>query len=181
MNLLSSSVWSMKSLLSLLIVLIAQFTDEVLASSKNNYDSSVYGLSQQRDWMYESGSINMQYHGCVWGYVNDRENMACMEDESGDGTTYWYQMANCRRAQVAYSLYASSNTGSSRCNNGNWKESVSSLIDVIRHDIQSILFCVYFTFNFSPVRILLAHAMPTIVCYQGRSFRVCLHHGILWI
>jgi hypothetical protein len=111
----------MKSLLSL--VLFVQLTGEALAGSSNYYDSSVFGMSMQRDWMYESGSINMKYEGCVWGYVSDRENMGCMADESGDGTTYWYMMANCRRAQVAYSLYASSNTGGTSCKGGTWQES----------------------------------------------------------
>jgi hypothetical protein len=51
--------------------------------------------------------------------------MGCMQDSSQDGTTYWYMMANCRRAQVAYSLYASSNAGGTKCTSGNFKESVS--------------------------------------------------------
>jgi len=110
--------------LVLFSVLLLQLTSEVTGSNSNsNYDTSVFGMSMQRDWMYESGSINLNYEGCVWGYVNDRENMGCMEDESGDGVTYWYMMANCRRAQVAYSLYASSSASSTRCKNGNWKES----------------------------------------------------------
>jgi hypothetical protein len=94
-------------------------------NNNNNYDTSVYGLSMQRDWLYQSGSINLKYEGCVWGYVNDRENMGCMQDSSEDGTTYWYMMANCRRAQVAYSLYASSSAGGTKCKNSNFKESVS--------------------------------------------------------
>jgi hypothetical protein len=51
--------------------------------------------------------------------------MGCMQDSSEDGTTYWYMMANCRRAQVAYSLYASSSAGGTKCKNSNFKESVS--------------------------------------------------------
>ena len=46
-----------------------------------------------------------------------------MEDESEDGTTMWYMMANCKRAQVAYSVYASS-SGTTSCRN-DFKESVS--------------------------------------------------------
>jgi len=56
----------------------------------------------------------MQVEGCVWSTSDDNEDLGCMEDGSEDGTTYWYQMAMCRRAQVAYSLYASS-SGSSNC------------------------------------------------------------------
>lgn len=121
MNLLSSSVCPLQSLLSL--VLFAQYIGGALAGSSNYYDSSVFGMSMQRDWMYDSGSINMKYEGCVWGYVDDRETMGCMEDESGDGTTYWYMMANCRRAQVAYSLYASNNSGGTSCKGSTWQES----------------------------------------------------------
>lgn len=79
-------------------------------------------MSMQRDWMYESSSIAMKYEGCVWGYVDDRENMGCMADESEDGTSMWYMMANCRRAQVAYSVY-STTSGSSNCKKGQFKES----------------------------------------------------------
>lgn len=118
---------SLKSLFGILVLLQLSFRPTSAWSKKSYYvDTSVYGMSMQRDWMYESGSINMKYEGCVWGYVNDRENMGCMADESGDGTTYWYMMANCRRAQVAYSVYASTNTQNTKCNGGNWKESVSS-------------------------------------------------------
>lgn len=116
---------SLKSLFGILALL--QLSLRPTSAKKSYYvDTSVYGMSMQRDWMYESGSVNMKYEGCVWGYVDDRENMGCMADESEDGTTYWYMMANCRRAQVAYSVYASTNTQNTKCNNGNWKESVSS-------------------------------------------------------
>ena len=47
-----------------------------------------------------------------------------MEDSSEDGTSYWYQMANCRRAQAVFSVYASSSSHAS-CNNANFKETVS--------------------------------------------------------
>ena len=105
-------------------LLLAQFSNRSDASNNNDYDTA-YGMSMQRDWLYESGSVNLKYEGCVWGYVNDRENMGCMEDESEDGTTYWYMMANCRRAQVAYSLYASSSGSGTSCKNKFWQESVS--------------------------------------------------------
>lgn len=96
------------------------------SSSSNTFDASIYGMNMQRDWLYENTVINLKYEGCVWGNVNSdmRENLACMDDESEDGTTYWYMMANCRRAQVAYSLYAAS-SGTS-CKSSQWKESVRS-------------------------------------------------------
>jgi hypothetical protein len=82
-------------------------------------------MSMQRDWLYESNVVNLKLEGCVWGYVDgdEREDMGCMDDSSEDGTTYWYMMANCRRAQVAYSLHAASS--GTNCKNGNWKETVS--------------------------------------------------------
>ncbi len=96
-------------------------------AGNSNYqaDTSIYGVSMQRDWLYENSRINIKVEGCAWGYVDgdERENMACMDDSSEDGTTYWYMMANCRRAQVVYSMYAGS---SSSCKNGLWKESVSA-------------------------------------------------------
>eukprot|EP00551_Chaetoceros_affinis_P002130 CAMPEP_0203639256 /NCGR_PEP_ID=MMETSP0088-20131115/5052_1 /ASSEMBLY_ACC=CAM_ASM_001087 /TAXON_ID=426623 /ORGANISM="Chaetoceros affinis, Strain CCMP159" /LENGTH=349 /DNA_ID=CAMNT_0050494093 /DNA_START=243 /DNA_END=1292 /DNA_ORIENTATION=+ len=92
-------------------------------SSSSNIDYSIYGMSMQRDWMYDSKSISLKFLGCVWGFVDadNGENMGCMPNDSEDGTSSWYQMANCRRAQVAYGMYASS--GSTNCKNGDFKES----------------------------------------------------------
>jgi len=76
--------------------------------------------NSQYDWMYGSSNIAMKVEGCVWATTDDNEDVGCMEDESGDGTTYWYQMAMCRRAQVAYSVYAT-DSGSASCASGNFK------------------------------------------------------------
>lgn len=76
--------------------------------------------NSQYDWMYGSSNIAMKVEGCVWSTTDDNEDVGCMEDESGDGTTYWYQMAMCRRAQVAYSVYAT-DSGSASCGSGNFK------------------------------------------------------------
>merc|ERR1712238_126420 len=76
------------------------------------------------DWLYGSSNIAMKVEGCVWSTTDDNEDVACMEDESGDGTTYWYQMAMCRRAQVAYSVYAT-DSGSATCASGQFKGTVS--------------------------------------------------------
>jgi len=78
----------------------------------------------QRDWLYNSKTISIKTLGCVWGYVDSDygENMGCMPNDSGDGTTSWYMMANCKRAQVAYQMHAS--TGSTSCNNRDFKESL---------------------------------------------------------
>lgn len=110
----------------LLIAFIVQLPMLIAAWGSNNDDTedySMYGMSMQRDWLYESSSIAIKYEGCVWSYVDDRENMGCMDDESEDGTSYWYMMANCKRAQVAYSVYATS-SGTTSCSKGDFKESM---------------------------------------------------------
>jgi hypothetical protein len=94
------------------------------SSSDSGYDVSMYGNALERDWLYDSSGTAIQLEGCVWGYVDDNEESGCMEDSSEDGTSYWYQMANCRRAQAVYAVYASSSSHAS-CSNGNFKETVS--------------------------------------------------------
>lgn len=94
------------------------------SSAYDDFDYSIYGMSMQRDWMYDSKTISIKFLGCVWGYVdaNNAEDMGCMENDSEDGTTSWYQMANCRRAQVAYGMYSSS--GTTYCKNKDFQESL---------------------------------------------------------
>jgi hypothetical protein len=94
------------------------------SSSNSGSDESVYGNTFLRDWLYDSKSLSFKVDGCVWGFVEDSEDFGCLEDESEDGTTNWYMMANCRRPQVAYSVYASSGSSTS-CNNNNFVGSVS--------------------------------------------------------
>lgn len=96
------------------------------SSSGTDYDN--YADSFSRDWLSDGSSISLKLEGCVWGYVYDSEEAGCLEDSSEDGTTYWYQMSNCRRAQAAFSLYSSSSSGN--CNSGNYKESVSASIPI---------------------------------------------------
>lgn len=91
---------------------------------ESSTDSTMFGNSLSRDWLSNSNAISMQFEGCSWGYVGDSDNAGCMESSSQDGTTYWYQMANCRRAQAVFSLYATS-SGSASCSKSNFKESVS--------------------------------------------------------
>jgi len=85
-------------------------------------DATIYGDSFTRDWLYDSTGISMKLEGCVWGYVYDSEEAGCLEDSSEDGTTSWYQMANCRRAQAAFSLYATDSSDSAGCNSNTYKE-----------------------------------------------------------
>lgn len=123
MNMNDLLTWPTRTLLILsLLANGSTGPGKAMAKSTNTVDTSIYGMSMQRDWMYDSSSIAMKYEGCVWGYVDDRENMGCMADESEDGTSMWYMMANCRRAQVAYSVY-STTSGSTNCKNGHFQES----------------------------------------------------------
>lgn len=111
-------------LLQLLLVLPAAMAGWG-GNNNNNQDTSVYGDSFSRDWMSDSSAISMKLEGCVWGYVMDSEEVGCMESESEDGTTYWYQMANCRRAQAAFSIYATDSSNSVGCSSNTYKETVS--------------------------------------------------------
>jgi len=109
----------------LFIALLIQLPKQIFGGNDDENPYAMFGLSMQRDWLYESNSIAIKYEGCVWSYVDDRENMGCMDDESEDGTSYWYMMANCKRAQVAYSVYATS-SGTTSCASKDFKESLIS-------------------------------------------------------
>lgn len=88
--------------------------------------TAIYGDALSRDWLYSSTGISLRLEGCVWGYVYSNDNADCMENNSQDGTTYWYQMANCRRAQAVYRMYGTSNGYTASCSNSNFEESVRS-------------------------------------------------------
>jgi hypothetical protein len=93
--------------------------------SDEETDKTIFGNSLARDWMSDSTALSIQLDGCAWGYVADNEEAGCMENGSQDGTTYWYQMANCRRAQAVFSVYGTTSSSAS-CNKNNFKESVGS-------------------------------------------------------
>ena len=66
----------------------------------------------------------MKLEGCILGYnTADGEDAGCPENESEDGTVYWYQMANCLRPQAVFSLY-----NSKSCSSSSFKESVSQVL-----------------------------------------------------
>jgi len=90
------------------------------SSSNSQFSTSIFYANESSEWLYSSSSIAMKVEGCVWATTDDNEDVGCLEDSSNDGTTYWYQMAMCRRAQVAFSVYAT-NSGSASCSNGNYK------------------------------------------------------------
>lgn len=95
------------------------------SSGSSSTDPAMYYPNEQYSWMYDSATIAMRVEGCVWATTDDNEDVGCMQDGSSDGTTYWYQMAMCRRAQVAYSVYAT-DSSSATCTSGTFKGTVSS-------------------------------------------------------
>lgn len=99
-------------------------------SSNSGTEYSIYGNSLERDWMYDAKGISIKVEGCLWAYWQDKdeEESGCLEESSEDGTTYWYQMSNCRRAQVVWSVYASDSSSSPSCNSGNHKETVRRVV-----------------------------------------------------
>lgn len=113
--------------LALVSLLFLQGVSAAWGGSDEDSDSTMFGNSMSRDWLSSSSSIAMQFEGCSWGYVASNDDAGCMEQSSQDGTTYWYQMANCRRAQAVFSLYATS-SGSASCSKSTFKESVSQRI-----------------------------------------------------
>lgn len=94
--------------------------------SSSGTDYSIYGNALARDWLYNAKGISIKVEGCLWAYWQDKdeEDSGCLEESSEDGTTYWYMMSNCRRAQVVWSVYASDSSSSPSCNSGSFKESV---------------------------------------------------------
>ena len=91
--------------------------------SSSDTEFTNYANSFDRTWLTDGSSISMKLEGCVWGYTYDSEEAGCLAKSSQDGTSSWYMMSNCRRAQAAFSLYASGSSGS--CSSGAFKESVS--------------------------------------------------------
>lgn len=86
-------------------------------------DYTNFANSFNREWLTDGSAISLKLEGCVWGYAYDSEEAGCLAQSSQDGTSSWYMMSNCRRAQAGFSLYASGSSGN--CNSGNFKESVS--------------------------------------------------------
>jgi hypothetical protein len=94
-------------------------------SDNSDIDTLRFGSSMDRDWLYNAGSISLKLEGCILGYnTADSEEAGCPENDSEDGTIYWYQMANCLRPQAVFSLYASDSSRTS-CSSSTFKESVS--------------------------------------------------------
>jgi hypothetical protein len=139
-------------------------------SSSSSWSTSMYYPHQASEWMYDSKTIAMKVEGCVWTTTDDNEDVGCMQDSSNDGTTYWYQMAMCRRAQVAYSVYAT-DSSSATCTSGTFKGTVS----IIYENAYSGLDSPRLPHKLTP---LLPLFNPTFsVCDTGWTRRICLSHG----
>jgi hypothetical protein len=139
------------------------------SSSSSSGSKSLYYPNEQYDWLYDSATIAMKVEGCVWSTTDDNEDVGCMNDNSGDGTTYWYQMAMCRRAQVAYSVYAT-DSSSATCTSSTFKGSVSTIYD-------SAYPWLDFGAQTHPLPTLTAKLPTFSVCDAGRTGRICLSHG----
>lgn len=84
-----------------------------------------YYANSLNEWQ-DSSTMAMKVEGCAWGRTDYNEDVGCIQDESDEGTQYWYQMAECKRAQVVYSVYASD--GSTSCHSNDYKGTVRELL-----------------------------------------------------
>lgn len=154
------------------------------SSGSSSTDPAMYYPNEQYSWMYDSATIAMRVEGCVWATTDDNEDMGCMQNGSSDGTTYWYQMAMCRRAQVAYSVYAT-DSSTATCTSGTFKGTVSNnLYATIRWLVLNVLFCLFGTPKVkqpftSPPSIPHPPCFTTtyLVCDSRWTSRICLSHG----
>ena len=119
-------------------------------SSNSGSDNSIYAESFKRDWLYDATAISMKLEGCVWGYVADEEEAGCLASSSQDGTYYWYQMANCRRAQAAFSLYTTESSTSVGCNSNTYRETVSSTLITFRFFYPVLTLSLFWIRSLSP-------------------------------
>ncbi|KAL7578195.1 hypothetical protein ACA910_012624 [Epithemia clementina (nom. ined.)] len=124
---------SMKTALSVPLLLSAAPQYVAAWGNSGNSNTAIYGNSLNRDWLYNSQGISIAVHGCLWSYMTDKnsEDAGCQEQSSEDGTTTWYWMSNCRRAQVAFSVYASQSSSSPSCSSNNFKESFVTTTSVL--------------------------------------------------
>mmetsp|Transcript_3627 Transcript_3627/g.7564 ORF Transcript_3627/g.7564 Transcript_3627/m.7564 type:complete len:398 (-) Transcript_3627:225-1418(-) len=110
---------------------LCMLTAPVAGWGNSGVSYSIFGNSLSRDWLYDAKGISIEVHGCLWSYMKSKDDDAgCLEESSEDGTDVWYQMSNCRRAQVAWSVYASDSSQNPSCNSGNYKESFVTVTSV---------------------------------------------------
>jgi len=150
------------------------------SSGSSSTDPAMYYPNEQYSWMYDSATIAMRVEGCVWATTDDNEDVGCMQDGSSDGTTYWYQMAMCRRAQVAYSVYAT-DSSSATCTSGTFKGTVSNNLCDDTWLVLNVLFCVWCTICQATFPPPIPHppcfTTTCLVCDSRWTCRICLSHG----
>lgn len=149
------------------------------SSGSSSTDPAMYYPNEQYSWMYDSATIAMRVEGCVWATTDDNEDVGCMQDGSSDGTTYWYQMAMCRRAQVAYSVYAT-DSSSATCTSGTFKGTVSS--SNLRHRLGVIILPFWHNkikkpFPSPSLSSPFLLSTTCLVCDSRWTCRICLSHG----
>lgn len=105
------------------LLLMGSSPVQAWGSSHQSTDELVYGNRFDNDWLNGGSTLSFHVDGCAWGYTYDSEEAGCLEDESEEGTTNWYMMANCRRPQVAFSVYKGNS-----CSSGNFVGSVGFLL-----------------------------------------------------
>lgn len=109
-----------------LLLLLTVSSVEGWGGGNSDSDMSIYSDAYSRDWLYDGSSVALKIDGCVRSFVQDGEDSGCMEQDSDTGTELWYQMSNCKRPNVAYSLYASGSSSAS-CSSSQFKEAVRML------------------------------------------------------
>lgn len=115
--------WSREKLVLVCsLLLMTSSSVQAWGSSHQTSDEMVYGNRFENDWLNSGSTLSFQVEGCAWGYTYDSEEAGCLEDESEEGTTNWYMMANCRRPQVAFSVFKGNS-----CSSGNFVGSVGFL------------------------------------------------------
>ena len=120
----------------------AQLTRVAAWGNKNsNGGDNIFYSNERNEWDQSSQHIAMQVLGCSFADSDYSEDVGCLADDSGDGTQYWYQMANCKRAQVAYSVFASS-SGTTSCGSSDYVGTVSSLVTIFISLCLALLLCI---------------------------------------
>ena len=146
------------------LLLMGSSPVQAWGSSHQSTEELVYGNRFDNDWLNGGSTLSFHVDGCAWGYTYDSEEAGCLEDESEEGTTNWYMMANCRRPQVAFSVYKGNS-----CSSGNFVGSVGFLL---------MLQCG------SPAFLRSNHCdcVQTwkTVCHEIWSFRICLLLATIW-
>jgi len=110
------------------------FTSTVAAWGGNKYgsqtlDMTMFQQNDAMDWLNNYDSLEIKYNGCVWFDVNkggDENGGGCYgyngDDRKrrlGDGDVPWFMLANCKIAQVVYSVYGTE-SGKGSCGRGKY-------------------------------------------------------------